>query len=62
MTVLGVGISLLKEMKKMTLNELSKKLPVGGARVRSLFSGKILAFNLNSNKHPETIEMRCESK
>lgn len=43
---------------KMTLNDLSKKLPIGGARVRSLFSGKILAFNLNPNKHPETIGKR----
>lgn len=41
----------------MTLNDFSKKLPTGGARVRSAFNGKILAFNLNP-KHLETIGKR----
>lgn len=38
----------------MTLNDLSRKLPTGGARVRSASNGKILAFNLNP-KHAQTI-------
>ena len=41
----------------MTLNAISKKLPTGGARVRSAFNGKILALNLNP-KHLETIGKR----
>lgn len=39
----------------MTLNDLSRKLPTSGARVRSASNGKILAFNFNPTKHSETI-------
>ena len=43
---------------KMILNDFSKKLATGGARVRSAYNGKILAFNFNPTKHSETLGKR----